>query len=131
MMIKIDFDSETPIYIQVKNQIIIGVSKGYLTEGDELPSVRSLAESIGVNMHTVNKSYSLLKDEGYIKMDRRKGAFISIDLKNSEDEFNEKFEYDIRLYISEYINRNKDINLMIKNINDIYKEIKESGKNEF
>ena len=44
-----------------------------------LPSVRSLAETIGINMHTVNKAYSVLKQEGFVKLDRRKGAVIAVD----------------------------------------------------
>ena len=51
-----------------------------IREGDSLPSVRQLAESIGINMHTVNKAYTVLKQEGFVKMDRRRGAIIAIDL---------------------------------------------------
>ena len=43
-------------------------------EGEQLPSVRQLAEDIGINMHTVNKAYTVLKQEGYVKVDRRKGS---------------------------------------------------------
>ena len=45
-----------------------------------MPSVRQLAESIGINMHTVNKAYTVLKQEGYVKVDRRKGAVIAVDI---------------------------------------------------
>ena len=48
-------------------------------EGDVLPSVRQLADTIGINMHTVNKAYTVLKQEGYVKVDRRKGAVIAVD----------------------------------------------------
>ena len=51
-----------------------------IREGDPLPSVRQLAESIGINMHTVNKAYTVLKQEGYVKVDRRKGAVIAVDI---------------------------------------------------
>ena len=66
MILKIDFDSDIPIYVQIKNQIIEGIAKGEIDKGEELPSVRALAEDIGINMHTVNKAYNMLKDEGYI-----------------------------------------------------------------
>ena len=74
MIIKIDFESEEAIYIQLRNQIIMGIATDRIREGDSLPSVRQLAENIGINMHTVNKAYAVLKQEGYIKLDRRRGA---------------------------------------------------------
>lgn len=79
MILKIDFNSDEAFYIQLRNQIIIGIATSEFREGDNLPSVRDLAEDIGINMHTVNKAYSILKQEGYLKLDRRKGAVISID----------------------------------------------------
>lgn len=80
MIVTIDFNSEEAIYIQLRNQIIIGIANSQIKEGDNLPSVRELAENIGINMHTVNKAYSILKQEGYLKLDRRKGAVIAIDI---------------------------------------------------
>ena len=71
MIIKIDFESEEAIYIQLRNQIIMGIATDRIREGDSLPSVRQLAENIGINMHTVNKAYAVLKQEGYIKLDRQ------------------------------------------------------------
>lgn len=79
MIITIDFNSDEAFYIQLRNQIIIGIACAKIREGDNLPSVRDLAEDIGINMHTVNKAYTILKQEGYVKLDRRKGAVISID----------------------------------------------------
>lgn len=77
---KIDFESDEAIYIQLRNQIIIGIATDRIREGDSLPSVRQLAENIGINMHTVNKAYSVLRQEGFIKLDRRRGAVISLDI---------------------------------------------------
>lgn len=79
MFVEIDFNSDEAIYIQLMNQIIIGIANSEINEGDNLPSVRDLAEDIGINMHTVNKAYGILKQEGYLKLDRRKGAVIAID----------------------------------------------------
>ena len=79
MIIKIDFNSDEALYIQLRNQIIMGIATSQLTVGDSLPSVRQLADNIGINMHTVNKAYSVLRQEGYIKLDRRKGAVVAID----------------------------------------------------
>ncbi len=80
MYIVIDFNSDEAIYMQLRNQIIMGIATEQIKEGDTLPSVRQLAEEIGINMHTVNKAYSVLKQEGFIKLDRRKGAVICLEL---------------------------------------------------
>lgn len=79
-MIKIDFQSDEAFYIQLRNQIILGIATSTLREGDVLPSVRQLAEDIGINMHTVNKAYSVLRQEGFVTIDRRRGAIVSLDV---------------------------------------------------
>ena len=79
MILEIDFNSDEALYMQLRNQIIIGIAMSQLNAGDSLPSVRQLAERVGINMHTVNKAYSVLRQEGYVKLDRRKGAVIAID----------------------------------------------------
>lgn len=78
-IIEIDFNSDEAIYMQLRNQIIMGIATSRIREGEILPSVRQLADVIGINMHTVNKAYAVLKQEGILSMDRRKGAVISID----------------------------------------------------
>lgn len=80
MFIEIDFNSSEALYIQLRNQIIMGIATSTIREGDTLPSVRQLAENIGINMHTVNKAYSVLKQEGFLQLDRRKGAVIATDV---------------------------------------------------
>lgn len=79
MIIEVDFNSDEALYIQLYNQIIMGIATSQFREGDSLPSVRQMADSIGINMHTVNKAYTVLKEEGYVKVDRRRGAVIAID----------------------------------------------------
>ena len=80
MFIEIDFNSDEALYLQLRNQIIIGIATSQYQEGDTLPSVRQLADTIGINMHTVNKAYTVLKQEGFVKVDRRRGAVIAIDI---------------------------------------------------
>ena len=80
MLIEIDFNSEEALYLQLRNQIIMGIATMELREGDSLPSVRQLAETVGINMHTVNKAYTVLKQEGFVKVDRRRGAVIAVNL---------------------------------------------------
>ena len=77
MLIDIDLSSEEPLYRQIRTQIVRGVATGELAAGDALPSVRTLAGDLGVNMHTVNKAYALLRDEGYVTIRGRSGACIA------------------------------------------------------
>ena len=77
MLLRVDFTSQDPIYLQIRSQIVHAVATGELQAGDSLPSVRSLAGDLGVNMHTVNKAYAVLRDEGYVIMRGRSGAYIA------------------------------------------------------
>lgn len=80
MTIEIDFNSDEALYIQLRNQIIYGIATQQYHEGDALPSVRQLADEIGINMHTVNKAYSVLRQEGLLRLDRRRGTVIALDI---------------------------------------------------
>jgi DNA-binding transcriptional regulator YhcF (GntR family) len=77
VIIKIDTYAEKPIYEQLRDNIIMGIASGQLSEGEPLPSARSLAADLGVNFHTVNKSYDALRGDGYIVMDRRTTAIVA------------------------------------------------------
>ena len=79
MIIEINFNSDEAIYMQLTNQSIMGIATSRLKDGDALPSVRQLADTIGINMHTVNKAYALLRQEGFVSIDRRRGAVICVD----------------------------------------------------
>ena len=76
MIIRIDDYSDVPIYQQIRNEIVNGISSGKLKPGEQLPTVRALALEIGINSMTVSKAYQLLKQEGYILTDRKKGAVV-------------------------------------------------------
>lgn len=84
MLIEIDFNSDEAIYMQLRNQIVLGIATNQYQEGESLPSVRQLAESIGINMHTVNKAYHVLRQEGFIRLDRRNGAVIFLEEDKSQ-----------------------------------------------
>ena len=77
-VIELNFESDEAIYVQLCNQILRGIALGAIRDGESLPSVRQLAEEVCINMHTVNKAYSILKDEGFVKLDRRTGAIVRI-----------------------------------------------------
>lgn len=84
MLIEIDFNSDEAIYVQLQNQIIMGIAMDMIREGDALPSVRQMADDVGINMHTVNKAYTVLKQDGFIQLDRRRGAVIAIDADKAQ-----------------------------------------------
>ena len=77
MLLKFDFGSNVPIYMQLRNQVVIAIADGKLAPGEQLPTIRALAEESGINMMTVSKAYQLLKQEGYITTDRRSGAVVT------------------------------------------------------
>lgn len=77
MFIQIEPTSEIPIYTQLANQLIELVATGTLKPSDALPSVRSLAADLGVNMHTVNKAYHELEKKNIIEIIPKSGAVIN------------------------------------------------------
>ena len=89
MLIKIDFESDIPIYAQLRDQIVIGIADGSLKPNEALPSVRRMSADIGIHAHTVNKSYAILRDEGYIVIDRRSGCRVTEGLPKSDEDFDE------------------------------------------
>ncbi|MEC0172403.1 GntR family transcriptional regulator [Paenibacillus graminis] len=97
MFIELDLQSETPIYAQLVDQIVEGIASGALQPGDPLPSVRRLAEDLGINLHTVNKSYNLLKQEGFLQVHRKKGVIVQPDgMPGVTEAFEEKLRQQLR-----------------------------------
>ena len=99
MLLQLDFSSETPIYLQIRNQIVMGIADGLLTPGEKLPTVRALADESGINMMTVSKAYQLLKQEGYIAGGRRNGAVVIGKIGSTM--LTEKLKEQLRLIVSE------------------------------
>ncbi|MEW9096976.1 MAG: GntR family transcriptional regulator [Clostridiaceae bacterium] len=122
-MIKILFDSETPIYLQLKNEIIKAIARGELEDGEALPSIRDLSVDIGVNLHTINKAYNLLKDEGYLVIDRRKGAMVSLN-KDKKEDFINSIDEELEVFLCRCICKGLSKEEVIKLIHDKYDDIK-------
>ena len=120
MILEVDFISEEALYIQLRNQIIVGIATNRLKEGESLPSVRQLAESIGINMHTVNKAYTVLKQEGFVKVDRRRGAVIAIDADRISDL--EQMRESLRVILARASCRNISREEVHALIDEIYEE---------
>lgn len=103
MFLKLDFQSDVPIYVQLRNEIIKAMAKGELKPGDKLPSVRNMAQNIGINMHTVNKVYNILKSEGFVIIDRRKGALVAQRKEFINHEYIKNLKSNIEIQIAEAI----------------------------
>lgn len=122
MYISIDFNSDEAIYQQLCNQIILAIATEQLQEGEYLPSVRELADTIGINMHTVNKAYTLLRSQGYLQVDRRRGALVCIDMNQVQVtlELREK----MRVLLAQAICKNVAKEDVHQIVDDIYNEYK-------
>ncbi|HGM3506713.1 TPA: GntR family transcriptional regulator [Clostridioides difficile] len=100
MVLNLDFNSDKSIYVQIKEEITKAIASGELKINESLPSVRSMAENIGVNLHTVNKSYNELKEEGFLNIDRRKGAIVAQLPMKVDNTTRQKNKLDLELLVA-------------------------------
>ena len=128
MILEIDFNSDEAIYVQLRNQIIMGIACEELdgseefADGESLPSVRQLAQVLGVNMHTVNKAYAILREEGYLKLDRRKGAVISVETLEKQQEL-ASIQENLRMLVAEAVCKGVTEDEMNRLIHDMYQKL--------
>lgn len=109
MFIKLDLESKKPIYKQLKQQIIAGIAKKEILPGERLPSIRSLAADIGINLNTVNKTYQQLKQEGFILIHRQKGVVVNPSgIPKADEAYKEKLNDSLHPIIAESISRGMD-----------------------
>ena len=120
--IEIDFNSEEAIYMQLRNQIIWAIATDGLQEGEVLPSVRQLADRIGINMHTVNKAYTVLKQEGILTIDRRRGAVVRIDADKLYAK--EELRSDLKYVLAKAFCKNISKEEVHEMVDEIYEEYK-------
>ena len=129
VLIEIDFSSDEAIYQQLRNQIILGIATSHLEDGEELPSVRQMAEEIGINMHTVNKAYTVLKQEGFVKVDRRRGAVVSVDADKRHAL--EAAEKELRVLLAEACCRSLSRGEMHAMVDRIYDDYENEARRRF
>ena len=120
--IEIDFNSEEAIYMQLRNQIIWAIATDGLHEGEVLPSVRQLADRIGINMHPVNKAYTVLKQEGILTIDRRRGAVVRIDADKLYAK--EELRSDLKYVLAKAFCKNISKEEVHEMVDEIYEEYK-------
>lgn len=131
MYIQLDFESHVPIYEQLKNEIIVGIAKKELLPGERLPSVRVMASDIGINLHTVNKAYKQLRQEGFLLIHRQRGVVVNPDGAPKADElYYEQLRATIRPLIAHSICRQMGKDKLNQLITSIYEELEEVNENE-
>jgi GntR family transcriptional regulator len=122
-VIHLDYSSSNPIYLQIKENIKKLILSGSLKENELLPSVRTLASTLTINVNTVIRAYRELESEGYIYIMQGKGNFVSkVDgIKDREHYLQEK----IRILVKEANEVNVDGKQLIELINKVYNEMEE------
>lgn len=79
MLLRIEPDGPVPIYQQIRDRIVEAIATGEAPVGTGLPATRQLAVDLGINFHTVNKGYDLLRQEGLLRIGRKAGAVVQRD----------------------------------------------------
>lgn len=124
MLLTVNLESGQPIYLQIRNSVVEGIADGSLKDGDPLPSVRALASELGVNLHTVNKAYHLLKIEGFVKMLRSRGTVVSIQgLGRDSKDFMDAAGMVLKNIVSEAVTRSIGREQLTGMINRYYNEL--------
>ncbi len=105
MLLTLDLDSEVPIYQQIRDRIVEAVADGVLVEGSSLPSTRQLGADLGINFHTVNKAYDLLRTQGFIRINRKTGAVVRRDAASgpAEDGYADEWQERLRTLLAEAV----------------------------
>lgn len=129
MLIRLDMASDVPIYLQLRNQVVLGIGSGKLKVGDSLPTVRQLAEDAGVNAMTVTKAYTLLKNQGFLEIDRRHGAKVSL-APAADAEYYQGLEDELSLLIAESRARGMDRREFLAVCERLYENLESKGGNE-
>lgn len=135
LILQIDFRSGLPIYTQIVNQIHAQIASGILQPGDQLPTVRALAEELRVNFNTVARAYRILDEERIISTQQGRGTYITEipPPKVSEKIRREALEELTKRYISEALRlefSKSEIKQMINDQLKAWSASVEHGRNE-
>ncbi len=124
MFIELDLQSEVPLYKQLADQLVEGIASGKLTPGQPLPSVRTLAADLGINLHTVNKAYQTLKQEGFLEIHRKQGVIVQPGSRPKADAaFRERLQSDLRPLAAESVARGMSEEDLLELLRTLYRQI--------
>lgn len=121
-MFEVDLRSRTPVYQQIKEQIMLLIQLGIYKPNDKLPSIRELSKNISVNVNTVKRSFSELELEGIIFTVVGRGCFVSEDAfsnKKIKENALKELEQAINSSIAKGISKDETIKL----VNKLYEEV--------
>jgi GntR family transcriptional regulator len=132
LTLQIDFRSGLPIYTQIVNQVHAQAASGTLKPGDQLPTVRALAEELRVNFNTVARAYRLLDEERIISTQQGRGTYIA---EIPPPKVSEKFRRELlealtQRYISEAMRLEFSKSEIRQMVSDQLKAWKESGESD-
>lgn len=129
MFITLALESKKPLYEQLVEQIIAQIAKKQLKPGERLPSVRNLAADIGINMHTVNKAYQILRDRQFIQIHRQQGVVVHPEGPPPIDEaYIKKLTEILEPLIAESVSRNHSQKDFLKICQEIYEAYERGEK---
>ncbi|MDQ0029637.1 GntR family transcriptional regulator [Arthrobacter bambusae] len=117
MILNVDLASEVPIYQQIRDQIVEAIADGVLAEGSSLPSTRTLAADFGINFHTVNKAYDLLRQQGLIQLNRKTGAVVTATV--ADPPFSAEWAARARTLLAEALAKGQAADEVLKNCQSI------------
>ncbi len=120
MNIFLDYHSRTPIYEQIKEQIVLDISRGVLKKDDQLPSLRQLSASLGLNINTVKRALSELEAQGVIYTIAGKGVFVSGDTNSQNIYLNQSLD-NLRLSLQNAKNMGVSKEQVESLVNEIFK----------
>ena len=129
MLIEIQTNSSVPIYLQLAHQLIEGIVRGELKPGDSLPSVRSFAADLGMNMHTVNKAYHYLEEKEFIQIVPKSGVIIHPNGIKAATEIEKGIlKEQLRPLLAEGLVQNLTEAEMVSMLHELVQKIKEGEK---
>ena len=131
MIIKIDMKSETALYEQIFNNVVWGIATGRLKHGEKMPTVRQLGIDLGINLHTVNKAYSLLKQKGYLSAHRNKGAVVNkSEFYTADSDFREEIKTSLKPLVCQCYARGMSKEEMYTVLSEIVDSIKAEAEDK-
>ena len=111
-LFEIDESSGLPVWVQLRNRFVYLIKTGHYQQGDQLPSVRTLAAEAAINYNTVSKVYQSLEEDGYIVSKRRLGAFVA----DVSDKPGVSAEVTAEIVTAEYLQRCQELGMSLEDI---------------
>ena len=129
MFIEIHTNSPVPIYLQLAQQLIELMARNELKPGDSLPSVRTFAADLGMNMHTVNKAYHYLQEKEFIRIVPKSGVIVQPDgWKKATELEQQALSQQIRPLLAEGLVRKLTEEELTKMVGELVQQIKKGEK---